>query len=1465
MNQILGGSLSRAAVLGLLWLALGTATASAASGPNGGQNQVTFWVIFAEKPDLKPAMAIANRLARGQAVIGRLKNTAAVSQAAVRSLLASRGVSVRSFWIANTLRVTGDPALMQELAARPDVARVIPDGSLQISQPTPGQAQQKAQALEWNIARVKAGEVWSGFGSTGEGVVIANVDTGVEYTHATLVDKYRGNLGGGSFDHNYNWYDPSSICGIPSNVPCDNAGHGTHTMGTMVGDDGTNQIGVAPGARWIAAKGCEDFGCSFSALLASGEWILAPTDLAGNNPDPGKRPDIVNNSWGGGPGDPFYQAIVDAWVAAGIFPAFSNGNAGPYCSSAGSPGDYAASYSAGASDINDSIAGFSSRGPSLFDGGVKPDIAAPGVDVRSAFPGNGFYVWSGTSMASPHVAGTVALLWSLAPALKGDVATTRGVLDQSAINVFDDSCGGINDPVSGTFDNNVWGEGRLDALAAATVALQYSAHGTVAGVVRDAVSATPVAGAKLQFSGPANRTIISDAGGAYSVVLIPGSYDLRVTAFGYLPGTVSAIDVADGSNLTRDVALQPSPRYAVSGTVVDETNAPVAGAQVSLLGVPIAPVTTDAAGAFRFPAVPEGEYDAQVDAGGCFDKPVQHLIVAGADQTVPFSASHRSDGFGYGCRYTDFGYIDGTDLLPIYDVWSSAAVALPFPFNFYGNDYSTAYVSANGSINFLLDYPWGYNYPIPDPNWPNAGIYPFWDELWLDPSRAGVYTRLDGTAPNRRFVIEWRNLDLRADFYQGQQTGLKFEVVLQEDGNIFMQYATANTADGALGNSASAGIEDETGSFGLQYAYNQPVLHQGLAVLYLKPPLGWVQGTISDANDGRPLAGASIRVLQNGMDVRTSVSDRDGHYRLILRPGDYQLQISAPNYDVRMDTVSVANGMTETRDHALATGLAQVSPSSLEFVLPAGQSRSRTLTLANAGTTELAWQIAETGGAKIQVDSFAGLQRNPAYDPDAPTTRDYFLGSAPKGWSPTAPGNVLASWPTTGVEWVYGVGYTGRVWLSDMTANGICGADCSNREFDAQGAATGLAWNTPWAGEWAADMAYDSTHGLVCQVNVGGDNGIHCWNPANGQQMAAITGGFPWTAVSQRGLAYRADDDSFYVGGWNSWPGVIYHIKGLSHADKGAVIGQCSPPDNATSGLGWDPVQRVLWQATNSWSSSVYQLNPDSCGVLAVLPHPDPAPWYNGGGLEVDADGNLWTISQGSHTAYLIESLVPPAQDVSWLAETPETGGLAVGASRMITVSVDTTGLAPGVYSSALYLQSNSGRRPLLRIPVSLVVSSYIQAVNAGGKTFTDQIGDPWAADRLYAAGGWGHLLKSTKAVSTRSGISGTVDDGLYQSARSGGDEYRYDKLPMGIYQIDLKFAEIEGKKPFKRLYDVIVEDALLLPAHDIAADAGLNAADDHRFYVAVLDGQLRVRFIPRSGFGQPLVNAIRVTHRPDR
>ncbi len=426
--------------------------------------QTTFWLILSSAEDLGKASRIRDWGERGRFVYNQLRSTADASQAGLIALLQARQTKYRAFWLVNAIQVTGGPVLLNELAARPEVIRIVADRVYHIPTPTPSAKRIRTEDIEWNIAHIRAPQVWATFGVRGEDIVVANIDGGVDFTHPALVAQYRGNLGGGIFDHNYNWFDPYHICGIQGSIPCDNDGHGTHTMGTMLGSEGEsgpNQIGVAPRARWIAAKGCEGFSCSDESLLAAGQWILAPTDLNGQNPRAELRPHIVNNSWGGPSNDPFYRAVVQAWEAAGIFNTFAIGNDGEGgCRTAGSPGDYPESYGVGAFDRDNRIADFSSRGPSAVDENIKPNISAPGVDVRSSIPGGNYDAFDGTSMAAPHVAGVVALMWSAAPTLVGDIAATRALLDESAIDSEDLRCGGT--PAK----NNVWGEGRLDAFAA---------------------------------------------------------------------------------------------------------------------------------------------------------------------------------------------------------------------------------------------------------------------------------------------------------------------------------------------------------------------------------------------------------------------------------------------------------------------------------------------------------------------------------------------------------------------------------------------------------------------------------------------------------------------------------------------------------------------------------------------------------------------------------------------------------------------------------------------------------------------------------------------------------------------------------------------------------------------------------------------------------------------------------------
>jgi len=365
--------------------------------------------------------------------------------------------------------------LMAELAARPEVARIVGDPWVHAPLAQTTSPAEAPSAVEWNVARVNADDVWA-LGYTGEGVVVAGQDTGYDWDHPALIDAYRG-WDGITVTHDYNWHDAIHVnehgtnpCGADSPEPCDDQGHGTHTMGTMVGAGG---IGVAPGARWIGCRNMDNRWGKPSTYIECFEFFLAPYPVGGDSSqgDPALAPHVINNSWYCPPEEGCdwwtLQAVVETVRAAGILVVVSAGNDGPACSTVQNPpAIYAASFSVGATDAYDRIANFSSRGPVTVDGSNrrKPDISAPGVFIRSSVPGGGYSMKSGTSMAGPHVAGAAALLWSAAPSLIGDVDGTEHVLEQSARPyTTTQGCGG-----DGPEDvpNNAYGWGEVDALSA---------------------------------------------------------------------------------------------------------------------------------------------------------------------------------------------------------------------------------------------------------------------------------------------------------------------------------------------------------------------------------------------------------------------------------------------------------------------------------------------------------------------------------------------------------------------------------------------------------------------------------------------------------------------------------------------------------------------------------------------------------------------------------------------------------------------------------------------------------------------------------------------------------------------------------------------------------------------------------------------------------------------------------------
>jgi len=437
-----------------------------------------------EAPDLRtlPDLGFEQRMALA---VETLQAAAKQSQAPLLAELDALGASYRAFWVANAVVARLDRDSLQRLAGREDLRRITLDAPQRQALPAPQPKTVRApEAIEWGVQRVNAPALWA-MGARGQGVVIAGQDTGYEWSHPALIARYRG-WNGSSADHNHNWRDAIGSlthiginpCGVSAMEPCDDNGHGTHTMGTMVGDDGgANQIGIAPDARWIGCRNMDRGDGRPSTYMDCFEWFMAPTDLSGNNADPSRAPHIINNSWGCPPSEgclsvDVLKQTVENVRNAGILVVVSAGNSGSSCGSINTaPSPYAASFTVGATNSSDLIANFSSRGPGLGEDPSlpKPDLSAPGVSIRSSVRGGAYASFNGTSMAGPHVAGVAALLMSLRPSLRGRPAKVEALLRKGARPVLDlQNCGAF--PGS-QVPNAVYGYGIVDALRSAELLL----------------------------------------------------------------------------------------------------------------------------------------------------------------------------------------------------------------------------------------------------------------------------------------------------------------------------------------------------------------------------------------------------------------------------------------------------------------------------------------------------------------------------------------------------------------------------------------------------------------------------------------------------------------------------------------------------------------------------------------------------------------------------------------------------------------------------------------------------------------------------------------------------------------------------------------------------------------------------------------------------------------------------------
>lgn len=809
-------------------------------------------IKLSDQADLSAAAKISDWDARGWAVYNALRGTAERSQAPLIEQLSNaraRGSAsqIKRYWIVNLVSVEADRETIDAIAHAPGVAAILPALKLELPKVIAETRSAAPTAIEWGINKIRAPEVWNSYGTDGAGIVVANVDTGVQFNHPALINQYRGNLGGGSFDHNYNWFDPTGA----NAAPADSNGHGTHTMGTEVGSDGgANQIGVAPGARWIAAFGC----CpSNLALLEAQQFMLAPTDLAGNNPDPSRRPQVLNQSWGGPGGSEIFEEVITALRASGIFPAFSAGNNGSSasdgCGRLGSPGDNPSAFNVGSTDINDNIAGSSSRGPNPFTGRIGPEVSAPGVSVRSSVPGSSYSVFSGTSMASPHVAGAVALLIAVESKLQGQIEQIEELLRKTAVaRTSTQTCGGVPGSL---IPNNVYGWGRIDVKAAADMVYQA---GWLQGTVT--VGGMPTAGVTISFSRLGKTlTTTSDASGNYRVLAGAGSYAMSAS---YQGQSVNAAAVAVAQNATtqQDFSLPSIGHYLVSGTVTAVGSGTGVPAMLMLRDQDSrAPVWAAANGSYSI-EVPNGSFELVVGHPGF--SPLSQLVNAGGTMNMQmqpranYSCLDNTDAGGPTYNWID---ASGGTSYPLDDDSSSSAITLPGTFTYFGTDYTTVRINSNGFLFFgTTNYSTAHMF-LPFEGRPNNDIMALGEDL--NPAlgaQGNIYAQVIGS----QLVVQFDQVQHWANGFPET-----FQIILDTTSDdITYQYHTLSWPD-----FTTVGVEDAAGGVGQMYSYrNSANLVAGRAVRFTPasgPAVNWGCDhafTLTVADDSDPVVvGDTIR------------------------------------------------------------------------------------------------------------------------------------------------------------------------------------------------------------------------------------------------------------------------------------------------------------------------------------------------------------------------------------------------------------------------------------------------------------------------------------------------------------------------------------------------------------------------------------------------------------------------------
>ena len=929
-----------------------------------------YLIYFKEKPDLSPAHKM-DWIERGRFVANALHQTALRSQAQVRAHLDTQGVKYQAFWIDNVIVVESAPVYtINQLMAFPEIEALRERRQPMLYEPVGNVPAAILAGIEPNLTHINVDQVW-GMGYTGSGFLVGSIDTGVRYTHAALVNQYRGNLGGGLFDHNYSWWDPYQ----GTLEPFDFHDHGSHTVGTMIGSDGgENQIGMAPDAQWIACKSFQGGNVDVQ-LLSCGQFMAAPWDLTGANSNPDLRPHVVNNSWGdcGRSYDPWYEGVLGAWHAAGIYPVFSNGNASN-CSYASPPGLNTVGNPARAGNVtgvgstgrdNGQYATYSNWGPTDNPDAVnprgypylKPQVVAPGTNRSAGRNSDTHYRdMSGTSMAGPHVAGLIPLMWQAGPCLVGDYATTETLIEMTAIPI--PYATGNGDEGPGDVPNHATGWGEIDALAAVQAAIAACGDSVIAGQVTDSDTGNPIANAKIQAVS-AEQTAKGKSGvdGFYSIFVYSDTYTLSATAFGYLPVTVPGVVATTDMTTTQDIQMESVQWHTVSGQVTDAATGWPLYAQINFPGYPVPAVWTNPV---------DGSYSVQLPGGVTYTFDVAAWVPGYeiAHRVVgPFASNMTQDieldanpatcnapGYeleGLVTLYTeDFVANDGDyepgGTPPAEWQWGT-------PVTWPGACASGAHCwGTNLNGNYAHNANTWITSPVIDLSGESAPLTVSWWQAWHIESAAWD----KGYAEMRINGGPWRVMwEHTGGTIQVNWTEMSYDISAAAGGDV--QFRFRLTSDSSV-------------AFNGYYIDLVTIISEDC-----NPPAdgGLVVGNVYDAPLGGPLVGAVVSNDSGEETIAVATDDPavdDAFYTLFSPAGARVFTATmAGGYADEVVDVVVVDGGTVAQDFYLAAGYLVPSPEGFEVTLESGGNAKRWLTIENQGGADASFLLVELPGGDI--------------------------------------------------------------------------------------------------------------------------------------------------------------------------------------------------------------------------------------------------------------------------------------------------------------------------------------------------------------------------------------------------------------------------------------------------------------------------------------------------------------------